>query len=145
MLLRNEEQMALNDVESPLVESAHHYETAAGKTHDSQLAQLFAELAQQRRQLAAELAAHIRALDDLPQYPDPDRETVEDLLTSIKTLFSQDERNTLLDEREQFEDTLAKSVETALQHALAQNTKTLLERILSNVEAAKHRLSAARQ
>lgn len=143
MLLRNEAQMALNQVESLVVESADHYEAAAGKTA-SPLSQLLTELAQERRQLASELAAHIRALDDLPQHPDPDREAVGDLLTSIKTLFSDNTDDVVIDERMRFEDELAKAVREALQQALPEDTKTFLQRVASNIESAKSRLEQAR-
>jgi uncharacterized protein (TIGR02284 family) len=143
MLLRTDEQVALNQVESLMIEAADRYDTAAARTGDAQLAQLFAGLAQRRRQLAAELAQHIRALDDLPQYPDPDRETVQDLLTGIKALFSADERKALIDERVQAEQKLAESVQGALQLAVPEQRAALLGRMLADIEAACNQLGAA--
>lgn len=145
MLLRNNQQLALNEVGTLCIESADHYATAAGKTSDPQLAQLFTELEAERRELAAELAAHIRALDDLPQEPDPDMEAVEHLLTSVKALFSADERGILIGERVQFEHKLAEAVRAALQEDLPEDAKALLARILAGVEAAMRRLEAIRQ
>jgi uncharacterized protein (TIGR02284 family) len=144
MLLRNEAQMALNQVESLVVESADHYEAAAGKTDQAPLSQLLTELAQERRQLALQLAAHIRALDDLPQHPDPDREAVGDLFTSIKTFFSDNISDVVIDERLRFEDKLAEAVQQALQQELPQDTKTFLQNISSHIASAKLRLEQIR-
>jgi uncharacterized protein (TIGR02284 family) len=144
MLLRNEAQMALNQVESLVVESADNYETAAGKTDQAPLSQLLTELAQERRQLASELAAHIRALDDLPQHPDPDREAVGNLFTSIKTFFSDNSSDVVIDERIRFENELAKAVQEAKQQALPQVTKNFLESVSSNIESARLRLEQIR-
>lgn len=143
MLLRNEQQLALNEVETLCMEAADHYAAAAERTADAGLAQLFAELARQRRALAADLGVHIRALDDLPKHPDPDMETVGDLLSGIKALFSGDERKTLIEDRAQFELKVAQAVQSALQQSLSDDAKAVLARIQSHVESARHRLAAA--
>lgn len=144
MLLRSEEQMALNQVQSLVVESADHYETEAAKTHDEQLMQLFSQLVQERRQIAAELAARIRALDDLPQHPDPDKETLSELFTSIKAIFADDERNTLLEDRLRFEDRIAETARSVLEQPLPEDTKNAISAVLSSVERTKHRLQEMR-
>jgi uncharacterized protein (TIGR02284 family) len=142
--LRNKKQMALNRVETLCVKAADHYAAAAGKTSDPALARLFDQLAQQHRQFAADLVLHIRALDDLPQYPDPDKETMEDLITGIKAFFSGDERSILINEREQAEQDIEEAVQAALQVALPQETKSLLAHILEQVATTKHQLADAR-
>jgi uncharacterized protein (TIGR02284 family) len=143
MLLRNEQQLALNQVETLCIESADHYARAAGNTDDQALAGLFSELARQRRQIAVELADHIRALDDLPQQPDPDRETIEDLLVSIKAFFSGDRRDTLIDEHKKLEQDLAEAAQAGLHQALPGETKMLLRQLLSHVDATMRRLQEA--
>lgn len=143
MLLRNEQQLALNQVETLCIETTDHFAAAAGSTDEQVLSHLFADLAAQRKQFAVELADHIHALDDLPQQPDPDRETVDDLLTSIKAFFSGDQRETLIDERKKKERELAEAVQAALQQALPSETKILLRQLLSHVDATLGRLDAA--
>jgi uncharacterized protein (TIGR02284 family) len=145
MLLRDERQIALNTVETMCFETADHYESAASRVDDDGLTKLFASLAGQRRQLTDELAVHIRALDDLPQQPDPDRETVEHALTGIKAFFSGDARTTMIDERQRAEDALATAVREALRQDFAPDTHALLERILAHAETAKRELDAARK
>jgi uncharacterized protein (TIGR02284 family) len=144
MLLRNQQQLALNEVESLCFESADHYAAAAGKTTDPELSQLFTELEQQRRQFAAELADHIRAIDDLPKQPDPDMEAVDHLLSSVKALLSSDDRGTLIEERAQFEHKFADAVKAALQEDLTEDAEALLGRILAHLEEAMLRLDAIR-
>jgi hypothetical protein len=144
MLLRDHQQLALNEVESLCSESADHYAAASGKTADPELSQLFTELKQQRRQLAAELADHIRALDDLPKQPDPDMEAVDHLLSGVKALLSSDQRGTLIEERAQFDHKFADAVKAALQEVLTEDAKALLGRILAHLEETILRLDAIR-
>lgn len=145
MLLRNEQQLALNQVETLCVAAADHYATAAADTDDEALSRLFDELARQRREFAVELAEHIRALDDLPQHPDPDRETVDDLITSIKAFFSEDERATLIDERKKLELELSAAAQAALLQAFPEETRLFLQRLLSHAEATIGRLEQAQR
>lgn len=143
MLLRNEQQLALNQVETLCIETADRYAAAAGNTDDEALSRLFGELSRQRREFAIQLAEHIRALDDLPQQPDPDREAVGELLTSIKAFFSGDPRDTLIDESKKLELDLAQAAKTGLQQPFSEETKILLQRLLSHVDTALHQLDEA--
>lgn len=144
MLLRDDRQMAVNAVETLCFETADGYEAAASKTGTPQLASLFGELAQQRRQLAAELAAHIRALDDLPQQPDPDREAIGQVLSGIKALLSGDVDASLIDERMQAERKLSDAVRDTMQVELPEETRAMLLRIGTHAESARHALERAR-
>lgn len=145
MLLRDERQMAISEVETLCMEAAERYAAAAGKSDDPALKTLFAELAEQHQQFAAALAQHIRADDDLPQPPDPDREAVKEVLTGIKSLLQGGVRDTLLDERQQGEDALANAVRTALKLESQDEERHLLENILAHAETAKGRLAAIRR
>lgn len=144
MLLRNQQQLALNQVESLCIEAADHYAAAASQTDDAKLVELFEELAEHRSRLAAELADHIRAMDDLPQAPDPDRETADDVISAIKSFFSTDADGNLIDERQEFEHRVALAAEAALQQPMPEATRLLLARILAHAEQACQLLSAAR-
>jgi uncharacterized protein (TIGR02284 family) len=140
MLLRNEQQLALNQIETLCMASADHYALAVDDSDDPTLAQLFGDLARERKSFAVELADHIRALNDLPQQPDPDRETVEDLLTGIKAFFSGDQRDTLIEDRKKQELELAEAIQAGLQQALSAETKMFLRRLLNHVDASMQRL-----
>lgn len=144
MLLRDERQMAVNAVETLCFETADAYAAAAAKAADPSLARLFETLAGQRRQIAAELAAHIRALDDLPQQPDPDREAFDHVLDGIKAFLSGNADAALIDAREQAEDKLAAASGEALRHELPAETQSLLKRIEGHAASTKRELAAAR-
>lgn len=145
MLLRDDKEMAINDVEMLCVEAADHYAAAAGKVQDAAAATLFSELALQHRQFAAALARHIRASGDLPQQPDPDREAVVDVLTGLKGLLRGDLRSTLLDDRMHGEETIAAAVRTALPQDVGADLRALLQQVLAHTESARHRLDEARR
>lgn len=142
MLLRDDLQMAVNAVETLCFETADGYASAATRTDQPEVARLFADLAAQRNQFAAELAAHIRALDDLPQQPDPDREAMGQVLSGIKALLSGDAHAALIDERMQVEDKLAAAAHDALRHELPAETRSMLERLLAHVVSSKQELAA---
>lgn len=145
MLLRDDRQMALNAVETLCFETADAYAAAAPRTDQPEVARLFDGLAARRNQLAAELAAHIRALDDLPQQPDPDREAMGRVLSGIKALLSGDAHAALIDERMQAEDKLAAAAHDALQQELPSETRAMLERLLAHVVSSKQELAAVRR
>lgn len=142
MLLRDKRQMALSAVETLCLETADHYASAEGKAGAAELARLLGELGQQRLALAAELASHIRAQDDLPQTPDPDREAIVRVLSGIKAFLSGD--LALIDERSSAELELVEAAQEALRHAQPPETQILLERILAHAEAALQQLADAR-
>lgn len=143
MLLRDERQMSVNAVERLCFETADHYEAAASDIGDDKLAGLFASLAEERQQLAAELAVQIRALDDLPQQPDPDREAVSNMLSGIKALLSGDIRESLLADCERGEEALVSAVHAALRQDLPPDMLAMLQRILAHAETAQRELSGA--
>lgn len=145
MLLRDDRQVAVNAVETLCFETADSYEAAASQTGTPVLAGLFSGLAQQRRLLAAELAAHIRALDDLPQQPDPDREAIGQVLSGIKALLSGNADAALIEERLQAERKLADAARDAAQFDLPAETRDMLLRIGAHAESAQRELDKARR
>lgn len=144
MLLRDDRQMALNDVESLCIEAADHFASAARLAATTPAAALFDDLAQRRRRLAADLAQHIRALGDLPQTPDPDRELFGDMVSGLKTLFSADTAQTLIDERLAFEQSIVDAIMTARRQALPPEALATIDRIEADVRLAQSQLTAAR-
>lgn len=143
MLLRDECQMALNALEEKCIEAADHFQSAAQLAGDAPAASLFANLAQRRRQLAGDLAEHIRASDDLPQAPDPDRELFGDMISSLKTLFSADAARTLIEERLAFEQSIVDIIVQARKLTLPGPVRMTLDRIEADVRMAQGQLAAA--
>lgn len=144
MLLRDEKQMALNDIESRCMEAADHYDAAARRVHDDELRQLFAELAASRRRQARELAPHIRALGDLPKAPDADQEDMRELLYTIIPLLSGDQRASLINEREQADRELLQSVDCALRQPLPAEIQADLATMRDTIAGDARRLAEHR-
>jgi len=144
MLLRNQQQLALNQVETLCIEAADHYTAAARQTDDASLVELFEELAEHRAHLAAELAQHIRAMDDLPQAPDPDREKASDIISAVKSFFAEDSEESLIQDRETFEYRVAQAAQAALEQPMPESTMELLGRIVAHAEEARQLLSSAK-
>jgi uncharacterized protein (TIGR02284 family) len=143
MLLRDERQMSVNAVEKLCFETADHYEAAASELGDDRLAEVFAALADERQQLAAELAVQIHAIDDLPQQPDPDREAIAHMLAGIKALLSGDMRGSLVADCERGEEALVSAIHAALRQDLPEDMHAVLKRILAHAERAQRELAAA--
>lgn len=144
MLLRDDRQMAISDIEAQCIETADQFAAAAERTEDTALKTLFAELASQRRQLAGDLAEHIRALGDLPQAPDPDKEQFDGFMSTVKSLLSGDERGTLIDERLAGEAQLEQFLDVAQRLDPSSALADMLDRIRNSVQMTRHRLHAAR-
>lgn len=130
MLLRDDGQIALNDIHSLCIEAADHYALAATKTCASDIKNELLESARQHHLFAAQLATHIRKMDDQPRLPDPDKETVDSFISNIKMKLAQDEKQALLEEQSRFEHKLIKAIHDGMQMNFSADIKTLLEQML---------------
>lgn len=143
-MLRDDRQVALNDVIVLCRDAADHYRDAAALLERGEPARLLDDLARRRAQAADELARHSRQLGDLPDEPDPDKETVDNLLTRLKALFVEDERRTVLAETEQIEAQIAAAAAAALGQPLPDTTLALLRRLEKDIQATRRRLVIVR-
>ena len=143
-MLRDDKQTALNDVIYAVKDSVHHYQEAADFVSANGLAELFRTIAGQRETLVTELEVHIRRLHDLPREPDPDRETVDAVITRIKAALTGDDCLSVLEEREQAEDELRSCIDVALAQDFPEATQAVLTRLRDEVIATQERLSTAR-
>ena len=87
-VLRNDLQVALNDLHVALMQSADHYRYAAELVANELACQLFETIADSRDLLAKEAEEAIRDSGDLPSVPDVYRETGEQLLQRLEAVFS---------------------------------------------------------
>lgn len=145
-MLRDESEVALNDLIKLADTAAETYETAAVvmADHEADLAALFVELGEQRRTMEAELRTLDRSLGDLPHDADDDYATVHDLYVRLRGLFASDERRALVDECESADQDLATGLITALHLALPEAMAVTLKQYQYEVTAALGRLAAAR-
>lgn len=98
-LLRNDVQLALNDLHKALRYSVDQYRDAAEFLDDTEASTLCDKLAKEREALASEVAAEIRSRGELPAAPDSDREAGEQLLQRLETLFSSDQTREVVERR----------------------------------------------
>ena len=144
MLLRDDVQIALNDVESLCMEAVDHYAAASERIGTGPLAELMQDLAEQRKREADALADQIRAMGELPKGPDKDSEDVRELLSVITDLFSGNNHASVIDAREHAEARLADAVDAALKHPLPPALRELLVAMQSSIRDARRRLAEHR-
>jgi uncharacterized protein (TIGR02284 family) len=144
MMMRDEAQMALQEVEKLSLGGVHRYTAAAKRVEDKELAVLFDELAAERQRQAEELADHIRATGDLPCSPDPDREDVHELFSSLRSLLTGDQRISLIDECIADEARLEEAVSAALKCDASDAALSLLSSMRLSAERAKRQLEEHR-
>lgn len=141
MLLRNDAQVALNEVEELCIEAADHFANSAKRSDDAVLSDVFKSLARSHSEIALEIAEELRHMDDLPKMPDPDREAAVEVLSAVKQFFSGDARATMLEEHIIAETRLIDAVNTALKTPKPANVEKLLVKVQALAEAAKQRLA----
>lgn len=143
-MLRAESLVAVDDVALAHRRAARGYEHAAGMLDDDELAEMFAALARQHRDMADALAPHIRRLGGHPSEPDPDRALVQSAVRHVKSALATDAQMTLLRERERDEHDLAEHLDQALARGLPAETAELLAQQRDVVAATRRRLALAR-
>ncbi len=142
-MLRDENEVALDEVAETCRAAAEHYRTAGAVAHTSVLADLFRRLEENRRRGAAALEDEIRRMGNLPGAPDPDREALEHLATRLKAAVAADERRALLASCLQMEEKLAAAVDAALDQNLPAPTHALLRRLQTEGSAIREDLTVA--
>jgi uncharacterized protein (TIGR02284 family) len=142
MLLRDDRQIALSQLETLCIQATDSYVSAAERTDDMELKQAFTELEKEYGHFASELASQIRALDDLPKSPDPDRETIEHALSAVRGFLSGHARETLLADQEQHERKVEEAAREALEQTLSGEADALVRRILAHAGKTRARLLA---
>jgi hypothetical protein len=145
---RDEQEVALNDVFSLCLEIADHCEDASARLRersDAPLAQLLDQVAAQRRAQAARLRRLLRARDELPDEPDPDREAVHRAVAWVKAVVADDEERTLLEMRLEQEQRLAELCRRALALDLPDDAARCVEGVAREAAEGRSRLERALQ
>jgi len=141
-MLRNERQIALNEVYVACQEVADGYEAATEHTHDAALAVVFRELAEERRRSSVALEKEIRATGDLPKAADPDAETAREFILNLKTAVAADHRRVLVEGCADAEAELEESAVEALNHDLSEDQEAIVRAVLNEAREARKRLSS---
>lgn len=142
-MLRDDIQVALNDVIGLCEAAAEAYERAAELAEDDQpLPAFFRAYAAERRKMAAELREDDRRLGDIPHAPDPDRSAARDVLGRLRAAFSRDHLQALIEDCEQAEQALTAGLSSVLSLGIPADMRENLGRMRYDVTAAIGRLAA---
>jgi len=145
-MIRDERAVILDDILVLCEEAADQYEDGRNRIdRDEWLSGLFARLARERHEMAMEVEQHIRRFGDLPSEPDADDETVERLLSRLKSALTDDVRLALLDERINTEKELVFLIGRAMEQSLPAETRLMLRRLHQLALAAQHELATAKE
>ena len=105
-IFRTDEQAALNNLLKAARETLDHYRDAT-ELVETNHAQLFRNIAQQRRDFVTRLEEAVRMAGDLPVVPDPDKETGEMLIHHVAALLKSDYDADVIEQRIEAEKNLA--------------------------------------
>lgn len=144
MMLREQSQVALDNVVVMASKSADLYESEADRVSNDTAA-LFRTLAARRRAVAEQLANVLRRSGELPGEPDRDRETLEEIMVRLKTIIASDEEAELLQIREEGENELAAAVDRALNYQLPEKASSLLGPFVRHIAKTKTCLQQLRK
>lgn len=144
MFIRNDGEAALSELAELCAEVADHYASSATRLGDARLAEMFAELARQHGDLAAELARQLRAMGSLPRAPDPDQETAVELLSAIREMFSSDVATSVLNDQIRREKSLADEAEVTLGNPIPESARASVMKVAQTARAVQEQLAAVR-
>lgn len=140
-MLRSTIEAGLNDLHVRLLESADLYGRLATRHPDRSRAELFGELAARRRKGAETTESFIRRLGSLPDVPDTDWETLEELLTGAQQALGDDRAATA--RMLEHENGLAEAALRLLEEPVSGEVKRFLEEFQLEIRNARKRLERA--
>lgn len=144
-MLRDETEVALNDLIGLTEAAAQAYERAAKALEGEEVRDTCAALARQRLGMANDIRAHDRRLGDIPHAPDPDLSTARDVFAHLKAALASDHHLALLEDCEAADSQLVERLADALDLSpLPEATATLLRQMRFDVVAAVGRVAAVK-
>ncbi|MAO39354.1 MAG: hypothetical protein CMK70_03760 [Pseudohongiella sp.] len=143
-ILRNDLQVALNNLHVALIASDEDYRDAAEFVSDSAVKELFMQLAESRQVLEKSVAVAIRASDDLPSVPDPDRQTGQHLLQRLEAAFSADQTVEVIEQRLAEESQLEQLLNDDDMSVIDKEFPSLRSECKASIKEAKEKLERAK-
>jgi hypothetical protein len=141
-MLRSATEAALNDLHVRLVETADQYSLLSEKPQTTDAGVLFEELAGARRRAAEKTEFYIRRLGGMPDVPDKDWETLEQLFAEAKQALTPDS-GALIGRALEHETQLSRSVDDLLGQPVDADTRGFLEELRGAILDARERLQRA--
>lgn len=138
-LIRNPQQLALNDLLVAIRASADHYRDAAAFVESWTASEDLGRIAGERDALVQRLEEAVRSAGDLPSVPDEDRESVEKLFHRLHASLSRDEIHDIMRQRLDAERQLAGLVSAIRESESVGDYRGLIDDIQQHVQAvSKH-------
>lgn len=141
-MLMKEEVVALDEVVALCETAADHFEKFAEPEGNPLIEAMFAGLAQLHRDEVAKLDELIRQMGELPKRPDPDRETLERAAVWLRSGFTGNRQEALLEKAAHVEQQLRQKIAGALQLQQPQEVRALLRDMQAEVESALQRIES---
>lgn len=139
-IVRNNQQLALNDLFVAGTKTADHYRDAADFLGSLPPSQVLRGIASERDKLVQRLEQAVRASEDLPSVPDEDRESVEKLFHRVHASLSDDQIKDILQQRLDAEEEFARIVTDIREAGWMENEPELLADVDQHIQSAKMKL-----
>ena len=140
-MLRDDRQMALNEVLTRCDDLVDRYRVAAQVVNNTAFSALMLELADERENARGELRDEVRRLGDLPQFGDSDREALEDLFTVLRAKLGSHPDESVRGEFLHLEAALTEAIDHAIEQDLPETTREVLDRLRRASHAARNALN----
>jgi hypothetical protein len=137
-MLKTEKQAALDTVINSSRSSIEHYRWAADSSNDEQERIVLYKLALQREIIVDKLAPQMYKLGDMPSSPDPEKLTVEEIVTQIKAAFSDDEKHAISASLDDFDSQLLQEIGEAFSLDFDEETMAILRELQQSIVETKH-------
>lgn len=144
-MIRDDRQVALNELYAACVEAGDHYREAASLSDLSGDRALFREIARDRLAMAADVERLIRATGDMPKLPDADRSAIEEAVTAVHAWISQDRTDRLRSESAEVDRRVVEAAGRALELAGTAENVPVLARVREEAGETVRRLLKKRQ
>ncbi|MFZ0611141.1 MAG: hypothetical protein WAM73_02785 [Desulfobacterales bacterium] len=128
-MLRDEREIALNDILIACRRSADHFLQARELGVNKKLTELFDSMANRRNLDAGKLSGIVRGFGYLPDEPDSDRQDFSHLITLTRSAVTSDRGRMLLEKAVELEVELDQKIDGALVFDWGGNTPSLLRDI----------------
>ncbi len=141
-MFRDDVDVALNDTIVQCESNAAHFRYTAELVDDAAEADLLRRLAGERDALAERLGEQMQNRGELPGMPDTERTTLEEWRDRVTAALTASGRATVLRERVADEEKLAAAAAAALQQAVPESARAVLDDVQRQAQAAAEQLRA---
>ena len=138
-MLMSDRLVALNDVLTLAAELSELYAAEQQALEQPEAQNLFKRLAGERAKLAEAATDMIRADDERPRSPDPEHETLEELISDVSAALSDDATQTLAKQRAEQEQRLLSALTAAVKveedTAAAERLRGYRDQVQSDIDS----------